>query len=189
MCRNHGTLDSFAAFPYENCLKSVKDTLTSGYKPLQQLANRETEKRRLGLRKVSPPGHFIIPELSKARVGMGGDASVIYYKSVKINGTKLSIGQRDSCCKLKTKDVLIIQSISCQPTGNVQFIGHKFTEGSDYYEYPVKSSELGILRVSKLNTEPISFSVGDIFAKCVLLPLTNSQFLCIPMVHFSDAFL
>jgi len=44
-CRVHGVLDSFSAYIYENELKSIKCTLKSGYKPLEQLAIREFRKK------------------------------------------------------------------------------------------------------------------------------------------------
>lgn len=42
-CKNYGTLDSFSTFPYENYLGIIKRVLQSGYKPLQQLAKRDSE--------------------------------------------------------------------------------------------------------------------------------------------------
>ncbi|XP_071581480.1 uncharacterized protein [Temnothorax nylanderi] len=35
-CATHGTLDSFSAFQFENKLKSIKEALRSGYRPLEQ---------------------------------------------------------------------------------------------------------------------------------------------------------
>lgn len=43
-CLSYGSLDKFSAFPYENFLKSFKNSLKSGYKPLQQAARRDLEK-------------------------------------------------------------------------------------------------------------------------------------------------
>lgn len=42
-CDEHGCLDSFSVFPYENYLKTIKQSLRSGYHPLQQLARRDAE--------------------------------------------------------------------------------------------------------------------------------------------------
>ncbi|KYN08153.1 hypothetical protein ALC62_00868, partial [Cyphomyrmex costatus] len=43
-CTLHGHLDQYSAFRYENFLKSIKDTLKSGYMPLHQVANRDSER-------------------------------------------------------------------------------------------------------------------------------------------------
>lgn len=40
-CVLHGHLECFSAFRYENFLKSIKDLLQSGYKPLHQVVNRD----------------------------------------------------------------------------------------------------------------------------------------------------
>lgn len=40
-CDEHGSLDSFSAFLYENYLKTIKQSLR--YHPLQQLAKRDAE--------------------------------------------------------------------------------------------------------------------------------------------------
>lgn len=43
-CKEHGELDSFSAFDFENLLKSLKETLRSGNKPLQQVVLRYSER-------------------------------------------------------------------------------------------------------------------------------------------------
>ncbi|XP_067203679.1 uncharacterized protein [Linepithema humile] len=40
-CNDYGPVESFSAFRYENKLKTIKNNLKSGFKPLQQAANRE----------------------------------------------------------------------------------------------------------------------------------------------------
>lgn len=44
-CLSYGSLDKFSAFPYENFLKSLKNSLKSDYKPLQQAACRDLKKQ------------------------------------------------------------------------------------------------------------------------------------------------
>ncbi|XP_029172836.1 uncharacterized protein LOC114941846 [Nylanderia fulva] len=43
-CIDHGCLDTFSAFRYENKLKMIKSNLKSGFKPIQQAAKRELEQ-------------------------------------------------------------------------------------------------------------------------------------------------
>ena len=43
-CALHGHLESFSAFRYENFLKSIKNLLQSGYKPLHQAVKRDLER-------------------------------------------------------------------------------------------------------------------------------------------------
>lgn len=44
-CRNHGTLESFSAFKYENYMRLMKRYLRSTYKPLHQLIRRDIETK------------------------------------------------------------------------------------------------------------------------------------------------
>lgn len=46
-CETHGKLDDFSAFQFENKLQSIKASLKSGYKPLQQAAFRDLEKGQI----------------------------------------------------------------------------------------------------------------------------------------------
>ena len=42
-CASYGTLDSFSFIQFENKLKSIKGTLKSGFRPLEQVAKREMQ--------------------------------------------------------------------------------------------------------------------------------------------------
>lgn len=44
-CIDHGCLDTFSAFRYENKLKIIKSNLKSGFKPIQQAIKRELENK------------------------------------------------------------------------------------------------------------------------------------------------
>jgi len=45
-CAEHGSPENFSSFIFENRLKSIKDSLKSGYKPLQQVALRDLKRTR-----------------------------------------------------------------------------------------------------------------------------------------------
>lgn len=176
-CRSSGTLDSFSAFPYENCLKSIKDCLRSGYRPLQQIANREREKKRFQTRKVTTKSHD--PEVNVIRVRTDGRAC----KSLYINGFRIAVGLRDSVCKLKNGDIISVDSIKCRSRDRVILQGYKYLDVRDYYTYPVSSSLIGIVKVSGPSKVCVSFSAESIDAKCVLLPLEGADLICIPLIH------
>ena len=54
-CLHNGPLDTFSTFKYESYLKDIRNTLQSGYRPLQQLAKRYTETG----------GHLIKPKTTQ----------------------------------------------------------------------------------------------------------------------------
>jgi len=51
-CDEHGCLDLLSAFPYENYLKTIKQSLQSGYHPLQQLARRDAKTNACQSQKI-----------------------------------------------------------------------------------------------------------------------------------------
>jgi len=78
---NYGHLDLFSAFRYENKLKTIKNNLKSGFKPLQQIAKREMERKN---KKIV----FIDYEVNE----------IIFFKKHRdinelINGTDVSLGK------------------------------------------------------------------------------------------------
>jgi len=59
-CAEHGELDSFSAFSFENRLKSIKESLRSFRKPLEQVAKRDLEKDRVRSIRLPYDGNNII---------------------------------------------------------------------------------------------------------------------------------
>jgi len=45
-CKDHGSLDNFGAFVFENFLKSLKSSLQSCYKSLHQVVYRDLERTK-----------------------------------------------------------------------------------------------------------------------------------------------
>lgn len=53
-------MDNFSAFRYENRLKSIKDSLMSCYKPLQQIARRDLRKEKIKIILDSKSNQFVL---------------------------------------------------------------------------------------------------------------------------------
>lgn len=65
-------------------------------------------------------------------------------------------------------------------------MGYRFIEQEDYYNYPIASSELGIIKVSRLECHKTTYNIKQFFCKCVLFPDNNEEFVCIPLVHCNN---
>ncbi|KAK3920002.1 Glutathione-dependent formaldehyde-activating enzyme, partial [Frankliniella fusca] len=166
-CRTHGPSDSFSSFPFENKLGFLKKSLRSGYKPLQQAANRDLEglEQTVLISGQHGParlanGHYVANEIIAGQ----------HFKYLYLNNVELKLNHKDNC--VKTKNWRIGEEIS--------LVGRVFLSSQDLYLYPVPSSQLGILSVSNLNDNKQIFALHDIVSKCWLFP-NDPLYACFPL--------
>ncbi|XP_020294489.1 uncharacterized protein LOC109860053 [Pseudomyrmex gracilis] len=179
-CRSHGPLDSFSAFPYENFLKDIKNTLRSGYQPLHQLAKRDSE--RIEKKEVVMENQDNTVELFHAHYDPFEKVLGEQYKKICINKVVLKIGQKDSCFMTNKGVVVVLENIVQRDKNSIVLTGKKFNNQDDFYTFPLKSSCLGIFKVWNKNDLRENFQVENIFAKCWLMRHDNI-FVAVPLVH------
>ncbi|KAE8744731.1 hypothetical protein FOCC_FOCC008639 [Frankliniella occidentalis] len=148
-CRHHGTLESFSAFPFENQLKTIKQTLRTGYKPLEQIVRRDSERKQK--RKVTLKNQVNNVQLFQPYQDGYGPQLGNKFKRISVNGVTLKLGIRDSCFMTRDGIVVVLNDI-IERNGNEIFLGGKrFNESDSAYTYPLHSATLGILKVSELS--------------------------------------
>lgn len=179
-CKDHGALDNFSAFIFENFLKSLKSSLKSCYKPLHQVAYRDLERTRKVIVKLS--GGRKILSLSQMYINAEEHINGSHFRCLFIGNVKFKIGHKDSCFRTSEGNVYVLINI-VKRDNSVVLIGNKFQQVEDYYTYPLPSSTLGILKVSNLDNIRHVISVEDVDAKCWLMPDGLQFFLCIPLLH------
>lgn len=184
-CRENGTLLDFSAFKYESFMAVIKHHLRSTYKSLQQLANRDieteghliTESRRPNSNRVILKKQLfrnIVPEIPGDR-----------YAEIYLKGVTLSTNEANCCFSSKDGNIFILTEVVVPPNGNILLAGHRFLCKEDYYDYPLPSSSIGILKVSHVDSVKSMCRLQDFFQKCVILP-DGDSFLCIPLLHSSS---
>lgn len=107
-CEEHGALDPFSAYPFENKLFSIKSSLQSGYKPLKQAAYRDLEK-----------GHVDIVfedhenEVHLARKGFVVNEMIdgLQFKRIIVNDTIFKCNVKDSRFKTVNGDIAVLHNI------------------------------------------------------------------------------
>ncbi len=178
-CLDHGPLDSFGAFLFENFLGMIKSRVTSKTKPLQQIAKREMERinKRKETLKPAPP-LLQMPCINNPNEQLTGQQ----YGKILVKESVLSPKLADSCCTLHDGSVVHISNIIDSEDGPV-LVGKKYEETSDYYEYPIASSLLGIFKVSQLQERSFYFTPDDVKYKCYLLPLKENEYVSVPLLH------
>jgi len=179
-CKDHGSLDNFSTFVFENFLKSLKSSLQSCYKPLHQVVYRDLERTKKIPVKLSGGRKVIF--LSQMYRNAEEQIDGSNFRSLSIGNVKLKIGHKDSCFKTSEGNIYVLINI-VRRGESVLLIGNKFHQIEDYYSYPLPSSTLGILKVSNLDNVRHVIPLENIVAKCWLMLDDLPVFLCIPLLH------
>ena len=183
-CEDHGPLDSFSAFDFENALKTLKETLHSGYKPLIQAAFRDAERTRAVHVKMAT--HEKNVELSMQHSFVEPNMHGSFFWCVKVGNVKLKCDKINSCFCTQDGDIAVLKNIN-KRHNNIRLIGQKFMLKEDFYTYPLPSSSLGIYKVSELSGERTVFNLESVKAKCWLM-MDGDSYLCVPLLHTSPLF-
>ncbi|EZA50973.1 hypothetical protein X777_10601 [Ooceraea biroi] len=178
-CNDHDSLDTFSAFRYENKLKTIKSHIDSGFQPVQQAAKREVERSSRKVVVIDSEVNKVI--LSKEHRDMNETIHGEQFRKILVNDVIFEVNKRNSCFKTNTGEIVVLKNIICTEN-DIIFVGNIFSNVSDFYTYPLPSSELGIVKVSELSEERLVFSLNNIIAKCWLIPMRN-KYVCIPLLH------
>jgi len=178
-CEEHGAIDDFSAFRYENRLKSMKDSLKSGYKPLQQIARHDLRKEKIKIILDSKLNQFV--KLSLKHHIADEVICGVQYRKVTIGNVVFKVGTKDSCFKTLNGDVILLKNLVFKHR-TLFFVGCKYQKHKDFYTYPLPSSKLGIVCVSHLQERRIAYSLNNVHCKCYLIP-NEDNYLCIPLLH------
>lgn len=177
-CEEHGALDTFSAYPFENKLFSIKSSLQSGYKPLKQAAYRDLEKRHIDIifEKHENKIYFAQRRFIANEIIDG-----LQFRKIMVNDTTFKCNLKDSCFKTVNGEIIVFHNI-VQRHNEAFFVGYSFTKMENVYHYPLPSSELGIIRVSDLSEERRVFPLIHVIAKCWLIP-DGKFLLCFPLLQ------
>jgi len=88
---------------------------------------------------------------------------------------------KKSCFKTKCGNIVILNNVVRKPQNQIFLIGHRFTKQEDYYNFPIASSEFGIIKVSHLSSHTTTYKI-TLFCKCILFPDNDEEFVCIPLL-------
>jgi len=79
-------------------------------------------------------------------------------------------------------EVVLLSNIIRTPTGDIFLAGHKFLDCRDFYDYPLPSSDLGIMEVSNREGQKRYWRLDNFAQKVYLIRGVDSH-LCIPLLH------
>lgn len=178
-CQTHGSIDSFSAFPFENALKTIKEALRSGYKPLHQIAKRDSENRNKINVNISEQNNSV--KLFQKHVDLLETEEGDHFKKAEINGIVIKIDMKNSCLMTQEGEVFVLQNI-VRRNNSIILTGNMFQQKDDFYTYPLNSSTIGIMKVWNISEARQVFHLENIIAKCWLIE-QDDFFVSIPLLH------
>lgn len=123
-CEQHGHLENFSAFVFENKLQSIKMSFHSSYKPLQQAAYRDLEK--------GPQDVILTNEENQIVLSMPRNRPInevivgSQYKRITVNNVIFQSNNKDSYFKTVESKIAILQNI-VQREGQVYLVAFSFS--------------------------------------------------------------
>lgn len=137
-----GPLDNFSAFPFECFLGKLKKLVRQPKFPLQQVIRRLSERsekdaaekqHHVSLKKK----HTYGPLTENVR-------NCTQYKELHYSEFCISIAQGNNCVRIGRHVALVRNIITDNASENIYLVYEQFTDASDFFTYPLDSSDLGI---------------------------------------------
>lgn len=176
-CLKHGSLNNISCFKFENCLQQIKKQVKRSQHPLQQFANRYSEKEQQSCEHAMSINDNNCAVLTSTEYN---DSCT----KMRIQNFEVSVKQKDNCVLLTDKSVFCIESIhgSCK-TENVYFIGRQFKVRQDLYDMPCSSGDMfDIYIIDNACPGLTRIPLNDVRCKCMRVPCTNGQII-VPLIH------
>ncbi|KAJ8671356.1 hypothetical protein QAD02_002615 [Eretmocerus hayati] len=176
-------LSKLSAFPFENCLKKLRDLVHASNKPLAQLNRR--------LQQIPNP-ILETPRLTKKVIILKKKTlqTVDSIKKMKFkNSFTLTCTRPNNCVMDKYGRIILIKKMysPVNDKKNIRISGKILKKVRVAYNYPERSSAYGIYEVSKRNDE-IEIVVDLLEQKMILLSLNfkfdrNYKHFVVPLLH------
>ncbi|XP_065660102.1 uncharacterized protein LOC136084017 isoform X1 [Hydra vulgaris] len=180
----YGPLDNISAFPFENYLGQLKKLIRKPNFPLQQVQRRLHEKNLLELKAVELK-YPILKQQQNIRLPNDITDNESQHKQVILRDFCIKCTVGDSCCQLKTGEIIFVQNIVKKygKDGDILVLYNTFESVETLFTYPWNSSSVGIYLVCNLSDNTKSCSIGNIDKKYTLL-LYNQKYAALPLLHF-----
>jgi hypothetical protein len=166
-CLKFGPLDSFSAFPFENHMQFFKKVLRKRNKPLEQVIKRMGEMENVK----------ILEQTKRIE-------NVTFISKNKLKYKEFIVScEKGNNCFLSTKNTIILIQCMNVEENIVKLEYRQFKKVEDIENYPIKSSQMLIYKVSlRYLSSQKTCSLDFIKRKCVLLPcdLTLQTFVTTP---------
>jgi hypothetical protein len=175
--KEHGCVDNFSAYKFENYLRELKKLIKKPSYVLQQLYNRIVEQAELNdeMNQIN----FVHP-LTGTDPFPGCTSS---FKGYDFDEFVIKNNKADGCCLVLDEIYFEISDFCENINDQVLIIGQRYNTVEFFFESPMSSLELGIALCSDLNPVLEKFPLSSITTKFFRLPYQNKNVL-ISLLHY-----
>lgn len=181
--KNHGTLNDFSAFPFENFMQKIKSYLRKPNLPLQQIYRRFLE----GERKCFPPNQKIDMAVD-GEIGFTDDAFLIQgtlFRKIRLSsGLEIIAGNSaNNCIALNDEKIVLVEYIIKNEDGCF-LLGKDFKNVNPLYKVSdFCSSVVGEYSVDSLSKTMKVWPVNAVRKKCFKFSRNSQKEIVITVLH------
>jgi len=174
--KQHGCLDHFSAFPYENKLKELKKLVRKPSCPLPQVIRRLSEERTAfsEICAASEDRALCKREHNDGPLPVGYHGA-IQFGQLNAKSYNININRSSDCCVF-VRNIGPVKAVNILSyCGAVYIVYKRFQQVSDLFESPLSSSCLEIYKVRGFAPKLYVCAFDDLLSKCLLLPLSATS--------------
>lgn len=186
--KKHGCLDNFGAFKFENYLGIIKKKISHSRYPLQEAANRITEKMKILNTLVKNENYKLGKEceMDIKSLIIANNQGYTFYESITMNSTNYFISTKDpknNYIMLKTHEIASVKHIVKTKDGNIFLMVCNF-KSSRYFDVPIPSDIIGTVIID-LNSQSslVQLSLNDIKYKCFVVNVSENKAISMTLSH------
>lgn len=193
--RKFGPLNTFSAYPFESKLYLIKRLLRNGNLPLSQVSRRISELQKINILNIVSPKDMNNFELKKELKNfhitdqsllsfLKKERSTLYSQINLLQYLLSTDDDKNRWFLSKTLKIISLKYIiKTQNSNNVYLYGSELASSTDYFQYPLCSSELNIYESNLIKNPPKFFRLTDIFCKMVRIEYNTQKSIFIPLYH------
>ena len=185
--RHHGSLEEFSAFPFENFLYTVKKLIRGTKHVMQQAIGRIAELEALSVPNHVASQHPQLDRLHEDGPVPDGYSCYRQYKVAKLENFTVSTLTRDRCVQIGSHIAVVKNFLDLD--GDFAVVYQTFSNVANFFNLPIKSSKVGIYKVSRLDDKLRVKLIASIDKKCTLLPYKKTplasitKYIAITILH------
>ncbi|KAH9584972.1 hypothetical protein MS3_00000263 [Schistosoma haematobium] len=164
----HGSLESFSAFPFESYMRKIRRSVHCGFAAAKQAAQRYAEEVYF----QSILNQDMADNVTEPEVTDDSSEQIVSYRN-----SKLSTTRPDNVVIAKGRPGFVTE---IGDGGLIRF--QPFHNPSDLYTDPFPSSNIGIFKCSTLSHECTWITLTDILCKCMCMRTQHYEVI-IPLLH------
>lgn len=177
--KQHGVLDNFSAFKYEDHLHKLKRLLRKPTCPLSQIVRRFSEMQSCNKEKEKKNPQ-LLRKLHTAGPLPESFHGASQYREIKTCSYTLKLDQANSFVYIGGKVAKLQNIISARDEIYVAY--STFNKHEPFFDYPLPSSALGIHQVDDLSRTTNFCKLENIEGKAFLVPY-DRYFVSVPLLH------